>query len=31
MANIFQIATVLYDVLKAVVPSGKIEDKVRFI
>lgn len=31
MANIFQIATVLYDVLTTVVPSGKIEDEVRFI
>lgn len=31
MANIFQIAKVLYDVLVTVVPSGQIEDEVRFI
>ncbi|KAG5520395.1 hypothetical protein RHGRI_033092 [Rhododendron griersonianum] len=29
MANIFQIATVLYDVLTTVVPGGKIEDEIK--
>ncbi|KAM3746808.1 hypothetical protein ACB098_06G229100 [Castanea mollissima] len=28
MAKIFQIETVLYEVLKAVVPSGKVDDKI---
>lgn len=29
MAKIYQIASVLYDVLKTVVPSSKIEEQVR--
>ncbi|XP_031288320.1 putative callose synthase 6 [Pistacia vera] len=31
MAKIWQIATILYDVVKTVVPSAKIDDKVRFV
>lgn len=31
MAKIFQIASVLYEVLKTVVPAGKTDEKVLFI
>lgn len=31
MAKIYQIATVLYDVLKTVVPTGKVEEEVCFV
>lgn len=31
MAKIYQIASVLYDVLRTVVPSSKVEDEVLFV